>query len=86
MFYVILDTLLSLYTAVVIARVILEALSGLSKPVGPHLLHRFMGIIYWLTEPLLAPLRRVIPSVGSFDFSPMALIVLLILLRTLLAL
>jgi len=27
-----------------------------------------------IVEPLLAPIRRVIPSVGMFDFSPLVLI------------
>lgn len=30
-----------------------------------------------LSEPLLAPLRRVIPLIGGFDLSPLALLVLL---------
>lgn len=34
-----------------------------------------------LLEPLLAPIRRIMPDTGSIDFSPMALIVLLQILR-----
>ncbi len=29
-----------------------------------------------IIEPLLAPIRRVIPSIGMFDFSPLVLILL----------
>lgn len=29
-----------------------------------------------LVEPLLAPIRRVVPLVGMFDFSPLILIIL----------
>jgi YggT family protein len=29
-----------------------------------------------IIEPLLAPIRRVIPTVGMFDFSPLVLILL----------
>ena len=29
-----------------------------------------------LVEPLLAPIRRVVPLVGMFDFSPLVLIIL----------
>jgi YggT family protein len=36
-----------------------------------------------LTEPVLKPLRRVIPSVGGLDLSPMVLILGVILLQRL---
>ncbi len=34
-----------------------------------------------LTEPVLAPIRKVIPPVSGLDFSPMILLVLLRILR-----
>jgi len=34
-------------------------------------------ILYRITEPLLAPLRRIIPRVGMFDFTPLIAIILL---------
>ena len=37
-----------------------------------------------LTEPLLAPIRRVLPDLGGIDLSPMVLLVALRLLRGLL--
>ena len=33
--------------------------------------------LHWLTEPILAPLRRIIPRVGPLDFSPLVAIVLI---------
>ena len=30
-----------------------------------------------ITEPVLAPLRRIIPRAGMFDFTPLAAIILL---------
>ena len=43
-----------------------------------------------LVDPMLAPIRRVVPPVGMFDFSPLVLIILIqiieeILVRVLLA-
>ena len=35
-----------------------------------------------VVEPFLAPIRRVVPLVGMLDFSPMILIVLLMILDT----
>jgi len=36
--------------------------------------HPVVRVTRTLTEPLLAPLRRVLPSVGGLDFSPMVLL------------
>ncbi len=33
-------------------------------------------LIFDLTEPILAPIRRVLPQAGMFDFSPMVAILL----------
>jgi YggT family protein len=44
-------------------------------------------VLWFLSEPVLAPLRRLIPPVGMFDISPMvAIIVLIVAERILLAL
>jgi uncharacterized protein YggT (Ycf19 family) len=37
-----------------------------------------------LTEPALGPLRRFLPSFGGFDISPLLLLVLLPVIRSLL--
>ena len=42
----------------------------------------FSDWIFRLTEPILAPLRRVIPPIGGIDFSPMVALFLLELLHT----
>ena len=34
-------------------------------------------ILYRVTEPILSPLRRIIPLVGQFDFTPLVAIILL---------
>jgi YggT family protein len=46
--------------------------------------NRLAIILYQLTEPFLAPLRRIIPRVGMFDFTPVVAIILLQLLASLL--
>lgn len=35
-----------------------------------------------LVEPMLAPIRRVVPPVGMFDFSPLVLIILIQIVQT----
>lgn len=41
-------------------------------------------ILYRITEPILAPLRRIIPRTGMFDFTPLVAIILLQLITYLL--
>ena len=41
-------------------------------------------LIFRLTEPMLAPIRRILPATGMLDLSPIILIVALQILRNLL--
>ncbi len=69
--------LFDLYSFVVLASVIL---SWVHLPPDNTLVR----IVTALTEPVLAPIRRVLPDVGGMDFSPVVLLVGLRLLRGLL--
>ena len=40
-----------------------------------------LRIIYQITEPILAPIRRVLPKLGMLDFSPMVALILLTVIR-----
>jgi len=64
-------------TLAIFARVILSWFS-----LSPT--NRLAIILYQVTEPFLAPLRRIIPRVGMFDFAPLAAVILLQLLAGLL--
>ena len=66
----------ALYIAI-FARVILSWLpvAGANNPL--------VAIVYQITEPILRPLRSVIPRLGPFDLTPMIAIVLLELIRSL---
>ncbi|MCW5961835.1 MAG: YggT family protein [Pyrinomonadaceae bacterium] len=44
---------------------------------------KFMSFVYKMTEPILAPARRIIPTVGMFDISAMIVLILIGLLQTL---
>ncbi len=44
---------------------------------------RITQILQEITAPILIPLRRIVPTVGMFDFSPMIALLLLHLLRNL---
>ncbi len=66
--------------AAILGRVIISWIN--LKPDNP-----IVVLLYGITEPILAPIRRVLPSMGMLDLSPMvALIVMMILQRVLLSL
>ncbi len=48
---------------------------------SPRPTNKLVIILYRVTEPILAPLRRIIPRVGMFDFTPLVAIILLQLIR-----
>jgi YggT family protein len=46
--------------------------------------HPIRETIDRIVEPMLAPVRRVVPAVGMIDFSPIVLLIGLMLIRVLL--
>ncbi|MBC7249787.1 MAG: YggT family protein [Anaerolineae bacterium] len=72
----IINLLFILYSLVIVIRVFLEMLVGPFHP-AVHAMRR-------LTEPVLAPMRRLIPSIGMVDISPAIVLLLLYLVRVIL--
>ena len=68
--------LINVYIVVLFVRAIF---SWFPPPSGA--LATFYRILLDLTEPVLAPLRRVIPPAGAFDLSVLVLIVILYIVR-----
>jgi len=64
-------------TFAIIARAIMSWFS-------PRPTNRLAIILYQVTEPVLSPLRRIIPRVGMIDLTPLAAIMLLQLIARLL--
>ena len=52
--------------------------------IAPGASNRLAGVLFQITEPLLSPLRRIIPRVAMLDFTPMVAIILLQLISYLL--
>ena len=46
-----------------------------------HFVRTLVETLYRLTEPLLRPIRRIMPNLGGVDISPIALLVILYFLR-----
>ena len=60
----------TLLSVAILARVLLSWIR-----VSPY--HPAVELLYRITEPILAPLRRVIPSIGMVDISPVIALILL---------
>ena len=72
-----LANLIDLYSLVILIAVVL---SWLRLDPG----HPLVTIAQTLTEPVLAPIRNVLPSMGGLDLSPMVLLIALQILKDLL--
>jgi len=76
LFVVIIQVFSQVITLLVFVHVIL---SFVMSPVHP-----FRQAVDRLIEPLLSPIRRVLPQTGMFDFSPLVLIILVQLVSSIL--
>ena len=66
----ILGMLIELYSFVILARVLMSWVNV--DPYSP-----LARVIYDLTEPVLAPVRNLLPPAAGLDFSPIIVLVLL---------
>jgi len=41
-------------------------------------------MVFFVTEPILSPIRRVLPSMGTIDLSPMIAMILILIIQTVL--
>ena len=64
-----------------IARVVLSFLIPIIGARPHPLLAAFANVVHQITEPLLAPIRRVLPTFGTLDFSPMIAMILLVVIQ-----
>jgi YggT family protein len=69
--------LIDLYSLIVLVAVILSWMRLDRR-------HPLAAIVYGLTEPVLAPIRQVLPPMGGLDLSPMVLLIGLQILKGLL--
>ena len=75
------NLLLTLFTIAIFARVILSFIVPMMGA-SPHpVIISISTLVNQITEPVLGPIRRNLPSFGGFDFSPMAVLIIIILLR-----
>lgn len=77
--------MISIYIWLLIASAILSWLVAFNVlNTSNRFVYMVGDFLYRITEPALRPIRRILPTLGGIDLSPMVLILLLIFLQDLL--
>lgn len=79
------NAVITLYIWVLIASAVLSWLIAFNV-VNPYnnVVRSISGALYQLTEPVLRPIRNVLPNLGGLDISPVIVILILIFFSKLL--
>ncbi len=78
-------TVIDLYMWVVIAAVILSWLTAFNViNTNNRVVYMIGEVVYRLTEPVLRPIRRILPDLGGIDLSPVVLLLGLVFIKRLL--
>ena len=75
------NTVLNIMIFAIVARSILSFVVPMAGARPHPVLLNINAIDNQFTEPILGPIRRVMPRMGMLDFSPMIAIVILVVLR-----
>lgn len=79
-----LSLLITLCYLTVLARMVLGLIvqfMGMQGGGAPDIVVRLYDVIFAVTEPVLAPIRRILPQTGMIDFSPLVLIIILVVIE-----
>ncbi len=82
-----LNLLVTLCYVLLLARIILGFVVQYMTIQGnrlPEALVTIYDVVFRVTEPVLGPIRRKLPQTGTVDFSPLVVIVVLIVVQTIL--
>ncbi len=78
MIFLLLARLLQIYTFVLLVRILITWIPNLD----PY--HPIVQMLFQVTEPVLEPARKLIPSIGMIDISPIVVFIVLGILQDLL--
>ena len=80
-----LDLILDMYSWVIIAAAIVSWLVAFGViNVRNQFVRWAVDFLYRITEPVLRPIRRLLPNLGGIDISPVIVLLAIFLLRNLL--
>ena len=80
----IITSIFYLLQLVILARIILGFVVQYMAMQGggaPDILARLYDVVFAVTEPVLAPIRRLLPQTGMIDFSPLVVIIVLAIIQ-----
>ena len=80
----IIDKIFLFFYLAILVRIILSFVIPMMGGRPHPLVLQLADLSMRITEPILAPIRRVLPTFGSLDFSPLVAIILLQVIQTLL--
>lgn len=82
---VLIDKVIDIYTWIVIAGAIMSWLVAFGVVnVNNRAIRMVVDVLYRLTEPVLRPIRNILPNLGGVDISPVILLLGLFFIRSLL--
>jgi YggT family protein len=82
---VLIDKVIDIYTWIVIAGAIMSWLVAFGVVnVSNKFIRMVVDVLYRLTEPVLRPIRQILPNLGGVDISPVILLLGLFFIRSLL--
>jgi YggT family protein len=82
---VLIDKVIDIYTWIVIAGAIMSWLVAFGVVnVNNKVIRVVVDLLYRLTEPVLRPIRSILPNLGGVDISPVILLLGLFFIRSLL--
>lgn len=77
------DLVLNIYTWILIGSAVFSWLYAFNVINSSNQFVNALGrFLYNVTEPVLAPIRRVLPNLGGIDISPIVVLVIIFFLRT----
>ena len=65
---------------IILARIMLSWFPNVSSN------NPIVQFVYAVTEPILSPIRRILPKTGMFDFTPMVAIIIIFIIQQILLL
>ena len=71
----IISAILTILTWIIIIRALISW-------VNPDPYNQIVQFLYRVTEPILMPIRRILPAMGGFDFSPIVALVGIMFIRS----
>ena len=82
--YNLINTVITIYIWLLIAMVVLSLLVSFNMVnTGNRVVYQIGDFLHRITEPLLRPIRNVLPNLGGIDISPLVLILALYFIRDL---